>query len=351
MNRNRLLLAAIAVVVVMGVVALVLMRRGGGDEADAEPNPTATVTAARVQRTSLQDVVTLYGVVAADPSGAITVAAPKPAIVSQVLVRVGQAVAGGEPLVELADAPAAQLAYQQAADAERFARTDLARVQRLFDERLAARDQLEAARKALADAEAGLAAQQKQGAGRVSQRLTAPRAGVVTSVTAAAGDHVAQDAALVTLARAGGLVAKLGLEPTQGTFAPGDPVTLQMVSGGPAVHSRLTLVGAAADPTTKLFEATAPLNDAPLAVGAAVQGVVVTGVHVGLVVPKPAVVFDETGPHLFTLASGKAHRIFVKVGRDHGDNIEVIGPLKPGDAVAVQGADVLEDGMAVKVAG
>lgn len=350
MSRNRLLLALVAIAVVVGVVALVLMRRGGGGEADAEPTPTATVTVGTVQRTSLQDVVTLYGVVAADPAGAITVAAPKPAIVSQVLVRVGQTVAAGQPLVSLVNSPASQLGYQQAVDAESFARSDLARVQRLYDERLAARDQLDAARKALADAQAALAAQRRQGANAANQTLAAPRPGVVTTVSAAPGDHVAQDAALLTLARAGAVVAKLGLEPTQGSFTAGDPVTLQMVSGGPEVHSRLALVGAAADPSTKLFEATAPLEGASMPVGGAIQGEVETGAHVGLVVPKAAVVFDETGSHLFTVAGGKAHRVFVKVGRDHGDNIEVIGPLKLGDTVAVQGADVLEDGMAVKVA-
>lgn len=352
MNRNKVLLAAAAVLVVVGVLALFLMRRGsgGGGDAQADAPPTATVTAAAVQRISLQDVVTLYGTAAADPAGAIAVAAPKSAIVGQVLVRVGQSVAAGQPLVELANAPAAQLAYQQAVDAEAFARSDLARVQRLFDERLAARDQLDAARKALADAQAALAAQHQQGSGRAAQTLTAPRAGVVTAVSASPGDHVAQDAPLLTLARARALVAKLGLEPTQGTFAVGDPVTLQLVSGGPQVRSRLTLVGAAADPASRLFEATAPLNGAPFPVGAALQGAVVTGAHVGLVVPKDAVVFDETGTHLFVLSGGKAQRVFVKVGRDHGPDIEVMGPLTPGQVVAVQGADVLENGMAVKVA-
>ena len=136
--------------------------------------------------------------------------------------------------MEIANAPGSELAYSQAADAVTFAQSDLARVQRLFDERLAATDQLIAAKKTLADAQAALTAQQKQGAGQALQTLTAPQAGVVTTVSAAAGDHVAQDAPLVVLARADGAAVKLGLEPS-GRFAVGQAVTLRPVFGGPPI--------------------------------------------------------------------------------------------------------------------
>ncbi|MDB5494072.1 MAG: efflux transporter periplasmic adaptor subunit [Phenylobacterium sp.] len=349
MSRNRLLGVAVAVLVLVAVVAVVLMRRAGGGAAEADATPTAVVTVAAARSETLQDVVSVYGVVTADPAGAMTVAAPKQVIVLRVLVRSGQTVAAGQPVVEVASAPGAQLAYRQAVDAAAFARTELARVQRLYDERLAANDQLAAAKKALADAEAALAAQQQQGGGHASQSLTAPAAGIVTSVSASPGDHVAQDAPLVVLARAGGEAVKLGLEPSAGRFAPGQAVTIRSVAGGPPIQSRLTMVGRAADQTTKTIDAIASLNGAPLAIGAGVQGDVVTGVHTGLVAPRAAVVFDETGPHLFTISGGKAHRIFVQIGLDHGDEIEVRGAIAPGAAIAVEGAYELQDGMAVKV--
>jgi RND family efflux transporter MFP subunit len=349
MSRNRLLVIGAAVVLV-AIVAFMLLRRGGGSAAEPDPTPTAVVTTAAVRTGALQDVVTVYGVVAADPTGVITVAAPKQVIVQRVLVRTGQTVAAGQAVVEVMSAPGAELAYKQAVDAVAFARADLARVQRLYDEHLAANDQLETARKAFNDANAALTAQQKQGAGRTSQALTAPAAGVVTNVAQAPGDHVAQDAPLVVLARAGGESVKLGLEPG-GRFAPGQPVTIRPVTGGPPIQSRLTMVGRAADQTTKTIDAIAPLNGALLPIGAGVQGEVVTGVHSGMVVPRAAVVFDETGPHVFVIAAGKARRVFVQVGLDHGEDIEVKGPLQAGAAVAVEGALELQDGMAVKVRG
>ncbi|HEX3699827.1 MAG TPA: efflux RND transporter periplasmic adaptor subunit [Phenylobacterium sp.] len=350
MSRNRVLGLAAAVLVVIALVALVFLRRGKGEADEADATPTAVVTVVPLRSASLEDVVSVYGVVTADPAGTLTVAAPKPVIVSRVLVRTGQGVAAGQPVIEVANAPAAELAYRQAADAAAFARSDLARVQRLYDERLAANDQLEAARKALADAQAALTAQQKQGAGRAVQALTAPQAGVVTNVAAAPGDHVAQDAALVVLARNGAAAVKLGLEPG-GRFAPGQAVTIRPVAGGTPIASRIAMVGRAADQTTKTLDAIAPLNGAPLAIGAGVQGDVVTGAHTGLVVPRAAVVFDETGPHIFTVAGGKAHRVFVQVGLDEGQDIEVKGPLQAGTEVAVEGAYELQDGMAVKVRG
>jgi RND family efflux transporter MFP subunit len=348
MTRRQLVMIAVAVVVIGAVVALVFLRKGGADASDAEPHPTALVTVAPVRAETVQDVVSVYGVVQADPAGSLTVAAPKAAVVSKVLVRSGETVAAGQALVEIANAPGSEMAYRQAADGVTSAQNDLARVQRLFDERLAATDQLIAAKKALADAQAMLTAQQKQGAGQSLQMLKAPRAGVVTAVSAAAGDHVAQDAALVVVARADGAVVKLGLEPS-GRFAVGQAVTLKPVFGGPAIGTRLTMVGRAADQTTKTLDAIAPLNGASLPIGAAVQGEVVTASHTGLVAPRASVVFDETGPHVFVLAAGKAQRVFVRLGLNQGDDVEISGKLSAGAQVAVEGAYELQDGMAVKV--
>ncbi len=349
MTRQRLILLA-AGVLVIAIVVVIVLRRGSGAAADAEPNPTAVVTLAPVRGELVQDIVVVYGVVQADPASSVTLAAPKAAIVSRVLARSGQTVAAGQALIEIANAPGAEMAYKQATDAVTFGEADLARVQRLYDERLAATDQLTAAKKVLADAQAALTAQQRQGAGRSRQVIRAPQAGVVTTVSAAAGDHVAQDAALVVLARANGAAVKLGLEPSA-RFAVGQAVTLKPVFGGPPIASHIAMVGRAADQLTKTLDAIVPLNGASLPIGAAVQGEVVTGAHAGRVVPRASVVFDETGPHIFLISTGNAHRVFVGLGLDHGADVEVTGQFPAGAQVAVEGAYELQDGMAVKVRG
>ena len=350
MTRNQLIAAAAILILVVGAGALVLTHRGGGDDSDqGEPTATATITTAPIRGGVLQDVTTVFGVVQADPGASRTLAAPRALIVEQVLARPGQSVTGGEPLAVVESQPGADLAYRQAVDAAAAARTDLARVQRLFDARLAASDQLIQARKTAADADSALAAQQRQGAGR--QTLTAGAPAVVVGVSAAPGDHVAQDAAIMVLAKAGALSVKLGVEPSGVAIAAGDAVTIRPTVGGAPIASRLTMVGRAVDPATHLAPAIAPLSGAALPVGAAVQADVVTGAHQGLAVPRPAVVFDETGAHVFVIAGGKAQRVFVTAGRDHGDEIEISGPIKAGQLIAVEGAYELQDGMAVKVAG
>lgn len=349
MSRNTLLTVAAGIVLV-AIAALLILRSHDQGEGEGEPQPTALITVAHAQSGRVRDIVSAFGVIQADPAGALTVAAPRAAIVTRTLVRAGEAVSAGQPIVEIANAPASELAYREASGAAAAAEADLARVQRLYDQHLAANDQLIAARKALSDAQAALAAQLRQGAARGRQVLTAPTAGVVTNVSATPGDHVAQDAPLAVLARAGAAVVKIALEPAAGAYRTGQQVLITPTYGGPATASRLTMVGRAADQATRTISASAPAP-AALPIGAAVKAEVVTGEHQGLLVPRASVVFDETGAHVFTIAASKAHRVFVTVGGDHGDAIEVSGALAPGAMVAVEGAYELQDGMAVRIRG
>lgn len=349
MSRNRLILLALGVAIAAGVVALVWSRTHNSDSDAADVTLTASVTVAPVEAQALQTKVSAYGVVQADPSASQTLAAPRAVIVSRVLVRVGQPVSAGQGLIEIADTPASSLAYAQAMDAAKAAHSDLARVQRLYAQHLAATDQLTAAQKAVSDADAGLSAQNRQGAGRGAQVLHAPAAAIITSIPVAVGDHAAQDAPLIAFARDGALVARLGLEPSSGRFQIGQSVTLRPVAGGDPIVSRLSMVGRTADPATRTLDAIAPLNGAALPVGAAVDAEIVVGASPGLTAPRASVVFDETGAHVFVVEGGKARRVFVTVGADQDDRLAIGGDLKAGDQVAVRGAYELEDGMAVKV--
>jgi RND family efflux transporter MFP subunit len=351
MTRSTLFVTVAAVAVAGGLIATILWRHGhpAGGDSDADPTPTAQITVASLQSKPLTQTLTLYGDVEADPTAVVSLAAPRAVVVSRVLVHPGQTVAAGQALIELAGAPDAELAYRQAADTAAFAQADLDRVQRLYDGKLAASDQLIAAKKAAAEAQATLASLQKQRGGGALQTLTAPRAAIVTKVAASPGDHVAQDGALLSLAAADGLVAQLSLEPTEHRVSAGAAVTLKSPTGGTAIASHISLVGRAPNPDSKLLTASAPLKGSSLAVGSAIQGDIATGGHTGLTAPRASVVFDETGAHLFTVTGGKAHRVFVIVGADQGDEVEVSGLIKAGDVVAVEGAYELQDGMAVKV--
>jgi len=335
--------------VLIGLIAWRILHKPVAESVAA--SPAAFVTVAPARRGEIAETVSAYGVIAGSPAASRTLAAPRAVIVEQVLAAPGQPVAAGAPLVVLTNTPATDLAFRQATDAAGFAERDLARVQRLYDQHLAANDQLGAARKALADAKAGVAAQIAAGAGHGRQTLAAPYAGVVGAVPVAVGEHVAADAPLLTVIASGGLIAQLGVEPTHaGRLAAGQSVVITSAFD-PAreVPSRLAVVGRQVDPATRLVTVTAPALGAGLPLGAAVEGVVTVASHAGLLVPSAAVVYDEAGAHLFVVRGRKARQVAVTPGKTQGDDLEVAGQLAAGEMVAVQGAYQLQDGLAVRI--
>jgi RND family efflux transporter MFP subunit len=339
---------ASAVFILIGLIAWRILQKPAADGDAAAP--AALVTIAPVRQGEIAETVSAYGVIAGSPAASRTLAAPRAVIVEQVLAAPGQPVATGAPLIVLANTPATELAFRQTTDAVGFAERDLARVQRLYDQHLAANDQLGAARKALADAKAGVAAQVAAGAGHGRQTLTAGNPGVVGAVSVAAGEHVATDAPLMTVIATGGLIAQLGVEPTRASrLAVGQGVVISSAfDRAKAINSRLSVVGRQVDPATRLVTVTAPALGAGLPLGAAVQGVVTVSTHAGLLVPSSSVVYDEAGAHLFVVRGGKARQVAVTPGETQGDDLEVRGGLAAGDAVAVQGAYQLQDGLAVR---
>jgi RND family efflux transporter MFP subunit len=353
MKRSRrwpVIVAAVAGVLVVGLGAWRLLQKPPGGE--ETPTPSALVTLAPVREGPVNRTVQTYGVVAGSATATRTVSAPRDVIVQDVLTAPGLTVAPGASLVQVTDTPASGLAYKQATDALAYAERDLARVQRLYDQQLAANDQLIAARKALSDAQAAVAAQTAAGGGKRGQIIGSPIAGVVSQVAVVKGQQVAAGAPLLTVVARDGLVALFGVEPTQaGKLAVGQPVRIvSALDPSITVQSRMTAVGRAVDPATRLVPAAAPAPTAGLALGAAVRGDITTATIQGLTVPTASVVYDEKGAHVFVVRGGKAHEVEVTTGPEQGDQVMVTGQLSAKDQVAVAGAYQLEDGMAVRTA-
>ena len=344
---------------IVGVAAAILLiaallawrlNQKAADEGDGPP-PSALVTVAAVRAGPVSRTVEAYGVIAGAAAATRTVSAARDVIVQDVLVTPGQPVAAGAPLFAVGDTPASGLAYRQAADAVTYAQRDLARVQRLYQQQLAANDQLIAAQKALADAQAALAAQTAAGGGRARQVIVSPIAGVVGQVSAARGQQIAAGGVLAVVVASGGLVAQLGVEPNRvAQLSSGQPVRLvSALDPKAAVDSHLTMVGRAVDPATHQIPAVAPAQSLGLPLGAAVRGEIAVSTSQGLTVPRASVVYDEDGAHVFVVRAGKAHLAPVAIGPEAGDQIGVTGDLHAGDAVVVVGAYQLQDGLAVRL--
>jgi multidrug efflux pump subunit AcrA (membrane-fusion protein) len=66
-----------------------------------------------------------------------------------------------------------------------------------------------------------------------------------------------------------------------------------------------------------------------------------------LLVPRSAVLRDETGDHVFIAEAAHARRCDVEILLDRGADIALAGSLNAGDAVVVTGNFQLSDGIAV----
>ncbi len=68
-----------------------------------------------------------------------------------------------------------------------------------------------------------------------------------------------------------------------------------------------------------------------------------------LVIPRNALLEDGSEPAVFTVRTGKASRVVLKLGNIDGEWVEVLGGLKEGEPVVVAGKSALREGSVVQV--
>lgn len=332
-------------------MTLVMLLFGSAGACADDANPAALVQTAAVQMRAVDQTVQAFGTVESGPRRLKVIAAPRASVVELDVVA-GMRVTRGTALVTLLPTPDSAVLYAQAKSQADYARAALQRTQSLFKEKLANRDQLAAAQKALADAEANLAAQQQMGGGGPAV-IKAPADGVVTAVNAASGTRVAADTTLLVFAEQGGSLVRLGVPPAQAAaLRPGMPVNLHAVFDPQlSVATRIAQVGGQVDPASGLVDVLVPASGksaAALLTGANVMAEIAVRVVHGLAVPRSAVLRDDEGAYVFIVKSDVAHRVNVQAGIDDGTWIAVSGDLKAGDRVVTLGNFELTDGMAVR---
>jgi RND family efflux transporter MFP subunit len=324
-----------------------------GEEAQA---PVAVGSAMPVQR-SFQSYVEAWGTLSGDTRRAQALTLPQAGQIVAAEVTPGRRVHKGQPLLRMATDPNTVSAYRQAVTTVNQARAELARTQRLHDEKLATNSQLDTARKALADAQSTLSAQASLGGAQAVSTLAAPADGVVTALDVQLGERVAAGAKLVEFTPQGGLVAVLGVEPEQASrIQTGMDALLHAVYGNAALHGTVASVADAVDPRSHLVEVLATVSDPTgLAAGSALSGKIAVARFQAWAVPRDALLSDDTaganaGDYLFQIERGKAHRVNVRLVSPAGDPVGVNGALDPHAPVITLGAYELSDGDAVKTA-
>lgn len=316
----------------------------------AADNPSVQVQTVALKQQTMADVVSGYGTVSPDTRALHTISLPRAGQIVALLVSAGQVVKKGAPLLEFGTSAESALSYQQARQAVDFAKSEMARIGALVNQQLATQSQLAGARKALADAQAALRAQEKIGANRTSERLTAPFDGVVMALQAAQGDRLAAGAPVMQLAQAGGQRVLVGVEPDEiARVRPGMPVSITPVFGaGHQSVGRVAQVFGVINPQTQFVDVVVQMPDTALIPGTRVQAQIQVDQRTGWTVPRSAVLSDAQGSYIFQVHDGQAHRVNVKTGLERGGWVLVQGAFASGEPVVSLGNYELHDGMAVR---
>ena len=333
------------------VAALPLATCGDGatPSAPTSRTPSVRVTTVAPRQGSLPTLLTAYGSAAPSQTGSVTLSYPQPGTIAALLVTSGAHVSAGQPLLRFVTAPAARSSYQQAVDALAAARKQQASTAQLLSQHLATQDQLAQADKAVADARSALAALEADGAGQAVRTLSAPFAGVVTSIAVSAGDRPQAGAPLLTLARSGAMVVTAGLQPAQqDAVKVGDTATLQRLSGGPALSGQVVRVDAMLNPVTRMVDVDLAFPGGALLPGEAMEARIETGRTEGWVVPHKAVVTANGTAQVFQVVAGKAKGVPVKILLTADDQDVVSGPLDARHALIVEGAYQVTEGVSVR---
>lgn len=318
--------------------------------AEGQTDVSALVQTATPQTMDLYSRISGYGTVVPEPSATMNLNFPKAGRVTRLFASPGQQVNKGAVLLEMATDPVGTLAFKQAENAVAFARGELARTKSLYARQLVTLSQVDAASKALKDAEGALDAQRATGEGVRYDKLKSPFNGTVVSVATAPGDQFLAGANLVQLVRTDYLRARLGIEPEDSRqVSPGMKVRLASVfSHKNIVDGEVMQVAGQVDPMTQLVDVTVRIKGNTLLPGSKVRGDIATVGHKALAVPRQAVLRDGGGAYLFQVVNGKAHRVDVTTGLEDGDWIEVQNALLPNAPVVTLGNYELEDNMAVR---
>lgn len=338
----------------MGGLVVLLAACSSGKPNEETQAPIAVHTAMPVRQT-FHATVAAFGQLAADSRNALSLSLPQAGEVTATQALAGQRVKRGDALLELATDPATRSAYLQAQSALKVARDDLARTERLQAEKLATNAQLDAARKALADAQAALDAQAKLGGAQPVETLRAPADGVVTALDVQHGQRVAAGLPLLQFTPTAALAAQLGVDPAAAAgVQTGMPVTLESVyaaQGAPPLHATIAMVGDAVNPQTHLVDVVATLDDKiPLPAGTVLSARIATTPLTAWAVPRDALQNDDQGDFVYQVEQGKAKRVDVKVLAPNGSPVGVEGALDAAAPVITLGSYEISDGDPVRAA-
>jgi membrane fusion protein (multidrug efflux system) len=272
--------------------------------------------------------------------------------VVKLLVEEGDAVAAGDPLVQI-DPAEASLAVQKAELGLRNAQMNLERSQTMAADQLISPEQLDKARyerdvasQALAEARHRLK----------KTTVTAPFAGRITVRKVQPGQNVKPGEELFTLADFDPLIARIFLPEREVLdLRTGQDVRLALKAReGTRFEGRIRQISPVVDTASGTVKVTVEAVRPPGSVrpGAFVAVEVLRETRPrALLVPKAAVIHELQEAYLFVAEGNLAKKRIVEVGLEEGERVEIVRGVAVGEAVITSGQGGLKDGATIAVAG
>ena len=307
----------------------------------------------RIEAGSLAAEVLAQATVTAPPDGQALLTARADGAVVRMHKRLGDAVGAGETVALLESREAAAFVAERNAAAARAqaARAAAAREQRLFNARITARQDLEAAIAArrTADADLQRAEAAVRAAGVTGGRYLAVRSpirGRITEVDTQLGAYVSAGAELFNVSDPRRIQINAAVPVTEAQrIQPGDPAKVELPNGG-IVEAVVRSVSPALDPQSRAAAVILQMNGAPggLTQGQAVRARITprATLESGIVLREEAVQQVEGRDVVFVQVRGGFQAVPVRTGHRSGGRVEIISGLRPGLTVVTEGAFVLK---------
>lgn len=358
MNRRMLQMLGtfVLVVAILGFVKYRQISAAIAANKSFSPPPEA-VTTVLAQQVEWSNTLDAVGSVA--PVQGVTLSADLPGVVAKVAFNSGAHVAEGQVLVELdTRQEQAQLASAQAQ--LELAKISLDRSQKLLDQKAIAQSDFDLASAQYKSAEAAVGQAQ---ASIDRKTIRAPFAGVTGIRQVNLGQYVNSGDAIVPLQAMDAVFMNFSV-PQQDISALklGSSVdaTVEGSKDG-AFHGKVTAIDPVVNDATRNVSVQATFSNlhGELKPGMYATVSVVVGEGQPIVsLPSSAINYAPYGNSVFILEdmkgpNGKTYRgvrqQFVKLGRAMGDQVAILGGVKPGDEVATSGVFKLRPNAAVKV--
>ncbi|WP_110113378.1 efflux RND transporter periplasmic adaptor subunit [Bacillus sp. CGMCC 1.16541] len=183
-------------------------------------------------------------------------------------------------------------------------------------------------------------------------RLTAPISGTVAEIGIVEGGIAAPNVPVVTVVDQRDIAATFQVNSYQvSQLKSGNNATVTFDGVDQEFPSKIQTVSPTADPQTSLFTVKVPVSNPQNVIKGGMKAtamVTIDSITDALVVPKEAILYEESEPYVFIAKDNRVTRTPISLGFASGDVYQVVEGLAEKDVIVTDGKERLKDGDTIK---